>query len=67
MTSSVIREFSYEEMKEALVIKFISGISYQYENVAQSIYDAFRLSISQGILFNRNIRGLHQFKKMDNR
>jgi hypothetical protein len=64
MPSSVIRSFAYDAARRELRIVFQSGLSYVYEDVPKSTYDAMKASFSKGEFFNRHIRGHFGFVRL---
>ncbi len=64
MPSTVIRSYKYIPEKHALIVTFISGISYQYSNVPENIFNEFKKAFSKGAYFNRYIKPNHPFKKL---
>lgn len=64
MPSSVIAHFKYNEDKKALIVVFLSGDTYVYENVPEKIYKEFKAAISKGSYLNRKIKKLFKAKKV---
>jgi hypothetical protein len=62
--SSGIRDAVYLPDRRELQITFRSGRSFAYEDVPQSIYDAYAASPSQGAFFNIAIRGRFHFREL---
>ena len=56
MPSSVISSFAYDPAERSLWIEFVTGRRYIYDDVPEEIAEAFRLSLSKGIYFNKRIR-----------
>lgn len=65
MPSTVIKEFSYDVARSLLIVKFISGIVYEFENVPASVYEAMKTSFAKGVFFNENIKGKYTFNKVN--
>ena len=63
--SSAIRAAAYVADTRELRITFVSGRSYAYDNVPQTIYDAFMASPSKGTFFNIAIRGRYHFHELN--
>ena len=61
--SSVINTVFYENNN--LIIKFNSGAYYKYKGVTEEIFDQFRMADSQGAFFNKVIRPLYPYEKID--
>ncbi len=64
MLSSVIAHITYQLEREALIVVFLSGEVYLYENVSEKIYKEFKASISKGNYLNRKIKKLFTAKKI---
>ena len=64
VNSSAIISISYNYQSNALVIKFISGKSYVYENVSPETYMAMKHNDSIGKFFNNNIKKFHLYKPL---
>ena len=56
MPSTVIRRFVYDTDKRELWVEFVSGRRYVYEDVPDTVADAFRSAFSKGTYFNTRIR-----------
>jgi hypothetical protein len=65
MPSTVIASFSYDEATAILLVKFVSGLQYQYLAVPASMYEDMRRSSAKGIFLNRFIKGKYQFRKVE--
>lgn len=64
MPSTVINSFKYLPDKHSLIVRFVSGTSYQYYNVPENIFNEFKKAFSKGTYFNRYIKPNHPFKKL---
>jgi len=64
MPSSVIKMYDYLPGAKKLIITFVSGVTYEYYNVPQKVYDGFKKSISKGTYFNRFIKPTHACEKL---
>lgn len=64
MPSSVIANFTYNDDKKALVVVFLSGDTYVYENVPEKIYKEFKAAVSKGNYLNRKIKKLFKVRKV---
>ena len=62
--SSAIRDAVYLDDRGELRVTFVSGRTFAYSDVPQSIYDAFLASPSKGAFFNIAIRGRFQFREL---
>ena len=56
MPSTVIRRFVYDTDRHELWVEFVTGRRYVYENVPDSVADAFRGAFAKGVYFNTRIR-----------
>jgi hypothetical protein len=56
MPSTVIRHIRYEPGSSRLIVVFVSGRTYAYEDVPADIFEAFRAAPSRGAYFNEWIR-----------
>ena len=55
--SSVIQSFVYDkEEQRRLIVRFVSGKVYSYDDVPADIVDGFRAAASKGSYFNEIIR-----------
>ena len=61
MPSSVIQSFVYDEEDRRLVVRFVTGKVYRYEDVPVSIAEGFRAAASKGTYFNDMIRDRFPF------
>jgi lysyl-tRNA synthetase class 2 len=64
MPSTAIRDIRYNTEREQLQITFVSGRTYVYLNVPESIYGAFTTSASKGVFFNRFIRDRFRHREL---
>jgi len=56
MPSTVIRHIRYQPGDSRLVVVFVSGRAYAYEDVPPEVVAAFRAAPSRGAYFNEWIR-----------
>lgn len=64
MPSTAIRDIRYNAEREQLQVTFVSGRTYVYLNVPESVYAAFTTSGSKGAFFNRYIRDRFRFREL---
>jgi len=64
MPSSVIAHIAYQKEKKSLIVVFLSGQVYAYEQVPEKIYREFKAAISKGNYLNRKIKKLFKGKKV---
>jgi KTSC domain len=64
MPSSVIKYFRYDAANRRLIVLFVSGIEYGYENFPKEVYEQMRIAYSKGKFLNENIKGKYSFKKI---
>lgn len=65
MPSTVIKQFSYDAATKKLLVVFVSGLVYEYENIPEEVYNSMKVSGAKGIFFNQNIRNKYEFRKVD--
>lgn len=63
MPSSVIQSFVYDKEERRLVVRFVSGKVYRYEEVPAEIAEGFRAAASKGTYFNDVIRDRFRFAR----
>jgi lysyl-tRNA synthetase class 2 len=56
MPSTAIRQIRFEPENNRLIVVFVSGRTYAYENVPADIYEAFKAAPARGTYFNEWIR-----------
>jgi hypothetical protein len=61
--SSVIQSFAYDKEERRLVVRFVSGKVYRYEEVPAEIAEGFRAAASKGTYFNDVIRDRFPFAR----
>lgn len=66
MPSTVIRRFAYDTGRRELWVEFVSGRRYVYQEVPESVADAFRGAFAKGIYFNSRIRDSFVFRDVTN-
>lgn len=64
MPSTAIRAIRYNADREQLQVTFVSGRTYVYPNVPESVCGAFTASGSKGAFFNRFIRDRYRFREL---
>ena len=64
MPSSVIRRFHYDADAGELLVEFVTGRRYVYEEVPQAAADAFRAAFAKGVFFNSRIRDAYRFREL---
>jgi hypothetical protein len=65
MPSTVIQSFEYDAAKRELLMVFLSGRRYVYEDVPEDTHEALRRSFSKGEFFNEHIREQFSFRRVD--
>jgi hypothetical protein len=63
--SSNLKSTEYDSESKKLVVEFKNGFKYEYDDVPHNIYAQFRLSESQGKIFNTQISKTFKYKKLD--
>jgi len=65
MPSTVIEHISYDEVKHALKVHFLSGAVYVYADVPMKVYQAFLKYKSKGTFLNKFIKDKFPFKRLN--
>ncbi len=65
MPSRVIRRFRHDAGRLELSITFVSGRTYVYLGVTESVFEAMKASRSKGEFFNAAIRPNFPFVRRD--
>lgn len=65
MPSTVIKSYDFDAAARILTIRFTSEAVYNYLEVPQEVYDAFRMFREKGVFYNQNIKGKYQFQRID--
>lgn len=65
MPSSVIFTVHYDPSSLILRVTFVSGVIYEYKNVPEEVYAAFKSSDAKGIYLNKYIKGKYEFEKVN--
>ena len=63
MPSTVIRDFTYDEPRNELTIRFVTGKVYVYALVPAAVAGAFAAALSKGAFFNDHIRDRYPHRK----
>ncbi len=63
MPSSVIQSFVYDKEERRLVVRFVSGKVYTYDDVPAEMVDGFKAAASKGSYFNKVIRDRFPFAR----
>lgn len=64
MPSSVIRRYAYDPRSHRLRIRFVSGETYDYEDVRPEVAEGLDHAVSKGRFFGLNIRDRYPFRRM---
>jgi hypothetical protein len=64
MPSTAIRTFIYDAPDQRLLVIFVTGRKYIYENVPAQVHAAFRAAPSKGRFFNTQIRDRYPFHEV---
>ena len=62
--SREIEWIGYEQKKSMLQVEFIAGPIYQYEQVPESLFQAFLDASSHGRFFDTQIKGRYPHRKI---
>lgn len=61
--SSNISRIAYDDINEALYVKYKQGTEYRYLNVPKKIYEDLSNAESKGSYMNSQIKGKFEFQK----
>ncbi|MCA1455400.1 KTSC domain-containing protein [Bradyrhizobium sp. BRP22] len=64
MPSTVIRFFRYDAEKSELLVVFVTGRRYIYEDVPPAVAQAFGKAFSKGQFFNHEIRDRYRYREL---
>ena len=64
MPSTVIKTIDYNAATATLTIRFVSGSLYEYYDVPQEVYDAFKAFREKGVFYNEHIKGKYRFARV---
>lgn len=71
VTSSTIDEVKYNARKKVLTVDFMSGSTYEYDEVEPEVFKVFKTAVkkkeSVGKLFSSLVKGKYQFRKVINK
>ena len=62
--SSALRELNYQRQRALLQVKFVSGETYLYSAVPESVYVSLMSAESKGRYFNQHIRSQYTYAKV---
>ena len=62
--SSNIAEIAYDASTQILQVTFHNGSTYQYFDVPDHIWEAFKIADSKGIYLNSTIKGQYRYSKV---
>ncbi|HUH32771.1 MAG TPA: KTSC domain-containing protein [Daejeonella sp.] len=65
MPSSVISSYNYNPDTEDLIIRYVSGLVYCYQEVPEKVFKEFKASISKGRYLNFHIKGKFRYQKVE--
>lgn len=64
--SSRILKMSYIKSKKLLTITFNSGATYEYYDVPKEVIDGITQADSLGKYFDKNIKGIYNYRRVVN-
>jgi len=64
MSSSVIRTIFYDPAARRMLVIFVTGRKYMYEDVPPEVHAAFQAAPSKGQFFNAEIRDRYAFHEL---
>lgn len=62
--SSEIEWIGYEQKKNMLRVEFIAGSIYQYEQVPETLFQAFLEAPSHGRFFDTQVKGRYPYRRI---
>jgi hypothetical protein len=62
--SSNIKKTEYDTETKKMLVEFINGFKYEYDEVPHQIYTKFRMAESQGKFFTTDISKKFKYKKL---
>ena len=65
MPSLVISSYNYNPDTEDLIIRYVSGLVYCYQEVPEKVFKEFKASISKGRYLNFHIKGKFNYHKLE--
>lgn len=65
VVSSSIDSIGYGKQKKALVVKFLNGGLYVYEEVSQEVFNDFLMASSKGEYHSQSIKGQFTFQTIN--
>lgn len=65
MPSTAIRSIDYDEDDRRLLVRFVSGQRYAYNNVPAEVCRSFKESGSKGRFFQAKIRDRYPYERLD--
>lgn len=67
MPSTAIKSIIYDPAARRMLVTFVTGRRYIYENVPPDVHAAFQLAPSKGGFFNEEIRDRYAFHEVKRR
>lgn len=64
MPSSAIRDKAYDVKSQRLMVTFVTGRTYVYEDVPPHVAAAFDTASSKGQFFNARIRDRYRYREV---
>jgi hypothetical protein len=63
-SSSNITAFRYDRSTDTLQVDFVSGDTYEYQNVLPQTHRAFQAAASKGEFFARHIKNRYPYERV---
>jgi hypothetical protein len=63
-SSSNVARLSYDEKSSTLEVEFLNGSIYQYYDVPQQVWDAFKNATSKGQFMHQNLKGQYRYARV---
>lgn len=62
--STTVQRISYEEKTSTLEVEFHNGSIYQYFDVPEQIWNAFKTADSKGQFIHQNLKGYYRYSRV---
>jgi len=61
--SSTVARFGYDETSQILSVEFSSGVTYNYYDVSQPVFEQMKTSSSKGQFISQNLKGVYRYAR----
>lgn len=62
--SSNVKSIGYEADNQKLLVEYLSGQKYEYENVPASVFDGLLEAVSKGKYMNQVVKGQYEGRRV---